>query len=97
MKIESIDHIVLTVKDIDITCDFYVKVLGMQVITFAGGRKGLSFGNQKINLHQYRQEFEPKAKNPTPGSAELCFVTRVVISEVIDHLRIQSIDILEGR
>lgn len=61
MKVESIDHIVLTVNDIKVTCDFYAQVLGMHIITFGDGRKGLVFGNQKINLHQHGQEFEPKA------------------------------------
>lgn len=70
MKIDSLDHLVLTVKDIDATTSFYSKVLGMDVITFGGARKALSFGIQKINLHQHKKEFEPKAQQPTPGSAD---------------------------
>lgn len=62
MKIDRLDHIVLTVKDIDATASFYSRVLGMNVITSGGGRKALSFGVQKINLHQYGNEFEPKAR-----------------------------------
>ena len=96
MNIEAIDHIVLTVKDINSTCAFYTQVLGMQVTIFGGGRKALSFGEQKINLHQYGQEFEPKAKKPTPGSADLCFVTVIPISEVIEHLDVHGVEILEG-
>jgi len=96
MNIEAIDHIVLTVKDIDATCAFYTKVLGMRVTTFGGGRKALSFGAQKINLHQYGQEFEPKAKKPTPGSADLCFITAVPILEIIKHLSVSGVHILEG-
>lgn len=96
MNIEAIDHIVLTVKNIDITCAFYAKALGMHVITFGGGRKALSFGAQKINLHQYGQEFEPKSKEPTPGSADLCFITRVPISEVIEHLKVNDVELLKG-
>jgi len=69
MNVEAIDHIVLTVKDIDATCSFYMQVLGMSSTTFGGGRKALMFGVQKINLHQYGLEFEPKAKSPTPGRA----------------------------
>ena len=96
MNIEAIDHIVLTVKDINATCEFYAKVLGMRVTSFGGGRKALSFGTQKINLHQYGQEFEPKAKEPTPGSADLCFITKIPISDVIEHLSMNGVEILEG-
>jgi len=64
MKIESIDHIALTVADIDRTCAFYAKVLGMRATTFGGGRRALIFGAQKINLHQQGKEFEPKASGP---------------------------------
>ena len=96
MNIEAIDHIVLTVKNINATCVFYAKVLGMRIISFGGGRKALSFGTQKINLHQYGQEFEPKAKEPTPGSADLCFITAIPISDVIEHLGMNGVEILEG-
>ncbi|MFV0438350.1 MAG: VOC family protein [Desulfopila sp.] len=96
MHVESIDHIVLTVTDINVTCTFYAKVLGMQNTTFADGRRALSFGTQKINLHQHKQEFEPKAKKPTPGSCDLCFITKLPIPKVIDHLNIHKVEILEG-
>ena len=96
MKIDGLDHLVLTVKDIDATCEWYARVLGMEVITFGGGRKALSFGSQKINLHQHRKEFEPKAKNPTPGSADLCFVTSVPPSEVVAHLASCGVIVVEG-
>ena len=59
MNIEAVDHLVLTVKEIDATCAFYSRVLGMRVISFGGGRKALAFGMQKINLHQQGREFEP--------------------------------------
>ena len=96
MNIESIDHIVLTVKDIETACGFYEKVLGMKTTVFGNGRRALSFGSQKINLHQYGKEFEPKAAKPTPGSADLCFVTRVPVSEVIKHLNDNSVELIEG-
>jgi catechol 2,3-dioxygenase-like lactoylglutathione lyase family enzyme len=96
MKIDSLDHLVLTVQDIDTTCDFYTRVLGMQVSLFAGGRKALAFGQQKINLHQQGKEFEPKAQYPTPGSADLCFLTRIPLEEVIAHLQAQHIEIEQG-
>ena len=96
MNVETIDHLVLTVKDIDATCSFYARVLGMSVTTFDDSRKALSFGLQKINLHQYGKEFDPKAKAPTPGSADLCFVTSVPIRDVITHLTSCSVNLLEG-
>lgn len=95
MKIAGIDHIVLTVKDIETTCVFYGKVLGMNVISFGEGRKALSFGNQKINLHQHGSEFEPKANKPTPGSADVCFITSAPIPEVILHLEACGVELLE--
>lgn len=96
MKVKSIDHTVLTVKNIESTCNFYSRVLGMEVTTFEAGRKALLFGSQKINLHEHGNEFEPKAKTPTPGSADLCFVTAVPIAQVLEHLRSNDIEILEG-
>lgn len=96
MEIERIDHLVLTVRDIPATCDFYSRVLGMQVVTFGGGRKALRFGRQKINLHERGKEFEPKALQPTPGSGDLCFITEVSLPQVVDHIRSCGIQIIEG-
>jgi len=96
MKIDSLDHLVLTVNDIEATCAFYSKVLGMDVITFGDERKALSFGSQKINLHQQGKEFEPKAQLPTPGAADLCFITSVPLSEVVTHLASCKVPIIEG-
>jgi catechol 2,3-dioxygenase-like lactoylglutathione lyase family enzyme len=96
MNVESIDHIVLTVKNIEVTCAFYTRVLSMEITNFGAGRKALVFGAQKINLHEYGKEFKPKAKFSTPGSADLCFVTAVPIAQVLDHLRINDIKVLEG-
>ena len=86
MKIDSIDHVVFTVKDINATCEFYTKVLSMEVVTFGEGRKALAFGSQKINLQQAGRESTLIAEKPTPGSADICFVTSVPVSEVIAHL-----------
>ncbi|MGD0264862.1 MAG: VOC family protein [Candidatus Methylomirabilota bacterium] len=96
MKIERIDHLVLTVRDIPATCDYYSRVLGMQVVTFGGDRKALQFGRQKINLHERGKEFEPKALQPTPGSGDLCFITEVPLPQVVDHIRSCGIQIIEG-
>jgi catechol 2,3-dioxygenase-like lactoylglutathione lyase family enzyme len=68
----------------------------MNVVTFGAGRKALSFGSQKINLHEYQHEFNPKAEHPTPGSADLCFVTENPLAEVVEHLHAEGVPILEG-
>lgn len=96
MKIDYLDHLVLTVSNIEATTTFYTSVLGMGVVTFAGDRKALSFGSQKINLHQYQKEFEPKAQQPTPGSADLCFITSTPLSEVTNHLTACNVSVIEG-
>ncbi|MEZ9650870.1 VOC family protein [Vibrio lentus] len=96
MEISHLDHLVLTVKDIEITVDFYQRVLGMKPIQFGEGRVALSFGNQKINLHQLGNEFEPKAKRVQAGSADLCFVTNTPIVEVVEHTQAQGVVIEEG-
>ncbi len=96
MKIDSLDHLVLTVKDIDTSASFYSKTLGMEIITFGHNRKALSFGAQKINLHQHKQEFEPKAQHPTPGSADLCFLTSVPLANLQNHLTKSGVAIIEG-
>lgn len=96
IDIDSIDHIVLTVQDIQVTCAFYHRILGMKVVSFGEGRKALAFGAQKINLHEYAKEFEPKAMRPTLGSADLCFATRTPLDAVSSHLRANEIEIIEG-
>jgi catechol 2,3-dioxygenase-like lactoylglutathione lyase family enzyme len=96
MKIDTIDHVVFTVKDINATCDFYTKVLGMEVVTFGEGRKALAFGSQKINLQQSGRESTLIAEKPTPGSADICFVTSVPVSEVIAHLTSCGVRLIGG-
>jgi catechol 2,3-dioxygenase-like lactoylglutathione lyase family enzyme len=86
MKIDRIDHFVITVKDPDATCDFYARVLGMEPVTFAGGRRGLAFGRQKINLHPAGREYEPKARTALPGTADFCLITAEPLEDAIAHL-----------
>jgi len=83
--IDHLDHLVLTVANIDATVAFYTSALGMELVTF-DTRKALRFGEQKINLHQAGHEFEPKAAHPTPGSADLCFITKTSLEDVVPHL-----------
>jgi len=94
--IKKLDHFVLTVKDIEKTIHFYTVILGMQKETFGEGRIALRFGEQKINLHQAGHEFKPKAKQPLPGSADLCFITEEKIESVIHHLQKHNVEIEEG-
>ncbi len=96
MRIDQLDHLVLTVRDLDATLAFYTRVLGMEAVTFAGGRRALAFGAQKINLHVQGKEFEPKADHPTPGSADLCFLTHVPLEEVQRHLTACGVPVIEG-
>ncbi|MGN6729450.1 MAG: VOC family protein [Rhodanobacteraceae bacterium] len=96
MRIDALDHLVLTVADIDATCAFYTRTLGMGEIRFGEGRRALTFGTQKINLHPYRHEFEPKAAQPTPGSADLCFLTGIPLEDVIAHLAAERVKIVDG-
>ena len=96
MHIDRIDHVVLTVRDVEASCAFYQRVLGMRVVTFGDERKALAFGNQKFNLHQAGREFEPKADRPTPGSADFCLITTTPMAEIIAHLQACGVHILEG-
>ncbi|XP_014811478.1 PREDICTED: glyoxalase domain-containing protein 5 [Calidris pugnax] len=93
--IQRLDHLVLTVKSIEDTVAFYSKVLGMEVVTFKGDRKALRFGNQKFNLHEAGKEFEPKARCPVPGSADICLITQVPLDQLLDHLKACGV-IVEG-
>jgi catechol 2,3-dioxygenase-like lactoylglutathione lyase family enzyme len=94
--IDHLDHLVLTVRSIDDTLAFYQRVLGMQPVRFGEGRVALVFGSQKINLHQAGREFEPKAAEPRPGSADLCFITAVDLDACMAHARGSGVEIIEG-
>ena len=94
--IRSIDHFVLTCADVDATIAFYSRVLGMEAETFAGGRRALKFGSQKINLHQKGAEFEPKARVATAGSGDFCLLSDVPIPEIVTHLKAEGVEIIEG-
>lgn len=96
MKIDRLDHLVLTVKSIESSCAFYSRVLGMELVTFGAERKALRFGTQKINLHQAGREFEPKAGHPTPGSADICFISATPLTDVVAHLAKCQVALVEG-
>ena len=100
MQIKSIDHLVLTVKDLQATIKFYTDIMGMHVVEFRdkdhNTRYALKFGNQKINLHQAGREFIPHAKNPTSGSADLCFLSDTPIEEILQFLKQKEIKVIDG-
>ena len=96
MNISHLDHLVLTVADMEATCRFYSQILGMQVEEFGAGRQALRFGNQKINLHQAGHEIDPKAFRPTPGSGDLCFITDTPVEQVHATLLRHQVAIVKG-
>lgn len=97
LNLQRLDHLVLTVADIDATCQFYTRVLGCELIRFGEGRLALSIGDsQKINLHPADAPFLPAAQTPKPGSADLCFLTAVPLREVIAHFQHLGIEIIQG-
>ncbi|MBA4392651.1 MAG: VOC family virulence protein [Desulfobacca sp.] len=95
-NIHHLDHLVLTVNDINETITFYVHVLGMKKVEFGPGRIALIFGEQKINLHEVGKEIGPKADQPMPGSADLCFISKQNMNDWLDHLRKYNIKIIDG-
>ena len=96
MDIQSLDHLVLTVNNIEESIQFYCNILGMQHIQFGDNRHALKFGEQKINLHQADNIFHPSAHSPTSGSADLCFIVDTSIEKVIAELNEAGIEIIEG-
>lgn len=99
-KLSALDHLVLTVNDIDATLAFYTTVLGMTHRPFqvADGstRHALAFGMHKINLHQADKTFDPKAADPTRGSADLCFLTEVPLDTWQAHFQATGTQIEDG-
>ena len=85
MLVRSLDHLVLTVEDIDATVRFY-ELLGMRRQSFGDGRIALRFGDQKLNLHQAGAEVAPHAARPTRGSADLCLLVDGDLDEVVESL-----------
>ena len=99
MRIDHIDHFVLTVASIEATCAFYKRVLGMKVVRFESvgtPRVALAFGNQKINLHQADAVPDPNVLKPTPGSADFCLITKTPMDEVRAHLARQNVAVITG-
>lgn len=96
MKIDRLDHFVLTVRDVDATITFYEKVLGMEAVTFGGGRRALSFGQSKINLHPAAAPIVPHARQPVPGLADVCLISATPSTAVVAHLQACGVTIEDG-
>ena len=94
--IKIIDHIVITTADLERCLDFYTRALGMELERFGGGRLALRFGDQKFNVHPPGFDAGIKARVPTPGSLDLCFLASVPLDEVVARLRAHNIPIEEG-
>ena len=96
MNVREIDHIVLTVTDIEKSLRFYHEVFDMPIMTFDDDRKAVLCGKQKINFQLSDHPHNPVASEPTPGSADLCIVVKDKLPEVINHLKSYYVDIIEG-
>jgi len=96
VRIASIDHLVLTVRDISRTVEFYQRVLGMEHVVFEGNFNALHFGSQKINLHPFRAEYLPHADIPAPGTGDMCLVCEGEIAEVVRELKTHGVEIEVG-
>lgn len=96
MHVQRLDHLVLTVRDIDASIAFYERVLGMQAVHFGNGRRALAFGQQKINLHPAAAPIEPHAERPTSGSADLCFILAGPVQEALAHLEHLGVPVEAG-
>ncbi|MBA2512068.1 MAG: VOC family protein [Rubrobacteraceae bacterium] len=96
VSVKGLDHLVLTVADLDATTTFYERVLGMKGVVFGEGRRALEYGSGKINLHEAGREIEPKATVPAPGSADLCFAIDQEIEDVEEYLRSNGVEVLQG-
>jgi catechol 2,3-dioxygenase-like lactoylglutathione lyase family enzyme len=94
--IRSIDHVVLPTRDLERCLDFYTRVLGMQVERYGENRIALRFGDHKFNVHPPGFDAGIKARLPTPGSLDLCFLADRPLDEVIAHLGRERVPIEEG-
>lgn len=97
--IDHVDHIVLTTRDKPACIRFYTEILGMKLVTFktpTEERIAFTFGNQKINLHEWGREFAPRAHVAAPGTLDLCFIASVSLDEVVRRLSQAKVPVLEG-
>ncbi len=102
MKLEKIDHVVITVKDLNKTIDFYTNILGMKLEKFSSSLKNnqiryaVCFGSQKINIHEEKKPLKPNALKPSSGSMDICFISQNKINDWMHHLEKKGINIEIG-
>jgi len=96
IQMDHIDHVVMTVENVETTCNWYLRVLNVKSAAFGEGRKALLLNKQKINLHRKGAEFEPHAFAPTCGALDLCLLTNTPLAQVMDHLKTQRVAIEKG-
>ena len=97
IQFDHIDHVVITSKDVNKTIDFYTNILGFQLYTYGDDeRKALIFGDYKLNIHSLDQQYEPKAKIPTPGSLDICLIAKTPLKGIIAYLRDKNVPIESG-
>lgn len=96
LRLAGLDHIVLTVRDIEASCAFYERALGMEVVRMASGRTALHFAGHKINLHRAGAEFVPHAAHPAPGTGDFCLLTDLPMETVVAHLEERGVAIELG-
>lgn len=94
--IDRIDHLVLTVRSLDTTCDFYATILDMRRVDTPGKPTALHFGRAKINVHEVTHTFEPKAAHPTPGAGDFCLIASCPLSDIVARLEAAAVPIEEG-
>lgn len=94
--IDHIDHIVITTRDIEACIDFYTRVLGMKLNQFGDNRVAFTFGQQKINVHEYGNEIDPKAHLPVPGSLDICLISSYPVEKIKTHLEQCYVALVEG-
>ena len=102
MKLEKIDHVVITVKNLNKTIDFYTNILGMKLEQFSSSldnnqsRYAVNFGSQKINIHEEIKPIKPNALNPSSGSMDICFISKNKINDWVHHLVKKGINVEIG-
>jgi catechol 2,3-dioxygenase-like lactoylglutathione lyase family enzyme len=96
MNLEKIDHLVLTVADVERSCHFYCDVLGMGRVMFGENRTALHFGDYKINLHPIDWDYYLKAGKPSAGSADLCFIVGEDVRALITSFQGLGVEVIEG-
>ena len=96
LHVSAIDHIVLTVRSVARSINFYEIVLGMKSVEFRPGRFALHFGQQKINLHEFGTVVDPNVRHATPGSADICLRTETPLSDAINHLKMHGVPLVQG-